>query len=129
MEDLRKVVSEMSFRYECGYQKPTDAMTLSDKHTLIKAVWLYHVFKKINAELSQLQKGMRETLKMDSFAATYPRKLLLCLVSSTLFNVTPPFFLDTVIVKYSLAGSNSRTAEEAVILHWNDYILACAGKY
>ena len=79
--------------------------------------------------LSQLPKGMREKLKMDSFAATYPKDLLLCLVSSTLFHVTPPFFLDTVIVKYSLPGSNNRTAEEAVILHWNDYILACAGKY
>ena len=128
-EDLRKIVSEMDFRFECGYKKSTNAITLDDKSTLIKTVWIHHIYKKIHAELSQLQKGLRETLMMDSFAATYPEELLLCLVSSSLFDVTPAFFLDAVIIKYSVPGSNNRMAEESVVLHWNDYVLTCAGEY
>jgi hypothetical protein len=42
-----------------------------------------------------------------------------------MFKVTTSFFLDSVVIKYSLAESNNRLLEEAVMLLWNDYIMEC----
>ena len=30
-------------------------------------------------------------------------------------------------MKYSEYGSNKRTAEETIIVNWNDYVTECAG--
>ena len=44
------------------------------------------------------------------------------------FEVSTEFFLDSFAICYSEQGCNKRTAEEAVILHWNDYVTDCEGK-
>ena len=50
------------------------------------------------------------------------------LAASCIYDVTPEFFLDEFAINYSDPGSNKRTAEEAVILHWSDFITDCKGK-
>ena len=46
-----------------------------------------------------------------------------------LCEVSTEFFLDSFAICYSEQGCNKRTAEEAVILHWNDYVTDCEGKW
>lgn len=129
IDELRDVVdNELDFRFDCGYLKGTHQIELSDKEALIKAVWLHHVFFLPHAELDQLQKGLRETLQMEIFAHSHPQELHCCLLASCAFDITPDFLLDSFAVRYSFHGSNDRTAEEAIILHWTEYITECAGE-
>ena len=58
---------------------------------------------------------------------TYPSDIDSLLVSSPHLKVSEEFFLDDVLILYSDQGSNKRTAEEALILHWSVYIQELAG--
>ena len=80
------------------------------------------------AELQQLRKGIRETLQMELPICMYPNEVHSLLVPSSSLKITTHFFLDEVIIDYSDHGSNKRTFEEAVILHWSDYIIDLPGK-
>ena len=79
-------------------------------------------------ELEQLRKGLLETLQIETFARSYPRELYGYLVGSTTFDVTPEYILDCFMIRYSDQGSNNRTREEAIIMHWTDYVMECEGK-
>lgn len=47
------------------------------------------------------------------------------MVGSTTFDVTPEYILDCFMIRYSDQGSNGRTREEAIIMHWTDYVMEC----
>ena len=78
--------------------------------------------------LEQLRKGIRETLQMEIPLCLYPNEVHSLLVPAPSLEVTASFFLDEVITVYSAEGSNKRTAEEAVLLHWSDYITEIPGE-
>lgn len=119
---------ELDFRFECGYLKPTCQIELADKDQLIKCVWLHYIFFVPHAELEQLRKGLRETLQLELLVCLHPREVWSLLVASSDFEVSPEFFLDSFAIVYSDQGCNRRTAEEAVILHWNDHITDGGGE-
>ena len=123
--ELKELDDELAFRFDCGYTKPTANIELSDREALVKAVWLHYVFFAPHAELEQLRKGLRDTLQVELLMCLHPREMHSFLVDSKDFDVTP-YFLDSFAVRYSDQGSNNRTSEEAVILHWTDYIMECA---
>lgn len=79
-------------------------------------------------ELEQLRKGLLETLQIETFVRSYPREFYSYLVGSTTFDVTPEYILDCFMIRYSDQGSNDRTREEAIIMHWTDYVMECEGK-
>ena len=83
---------------------------------MLHCIWLHYVFFAVHAELDQLIKGIRETLQMELPICTYPEEVYLLLVPSSHLKVTEFFFWGEVV--YSDPGSNKRTAEEALILHW-----------
>lgn len=58
---------------------------------------------------------------MESLSCRYPSMLRGLLVGSSDFEVTAEFLLDSMVIIYSSEGSNKRTAEEAIILNWNEY--------
>ena len=122
------VERELDFHFECGYLKPTSQMQLADKDHLFKCVWLHYVFFVPHAELEQLRKGLQETLQLELLVCLHPHKIWSLLVASSDFEVSTEFFLDSFAICYSEQGCNKRTAEEAVILHWNDYVTDCEGK-
>lgn len=125
---LRKLVDdELGFRFECGYSKPTSKILLSDKDKIVKAVWLHYVYFIPHAELEQLRKGLRETLQLERLMCLYPEKMYYFLASSSNFDVTASYLLDSFVIVYSEQGCNKRTSEEAVILSWTDYIMECEG--
>ena len=127
-EELRSLVqSELEIRFECGYPKPIDKIELSDKDELMKAVWLHYVFFVPHAELEQLKKGFRETLQMELLVCLHPHETLSFLVASSNFEVSSEYLLESLVINYSEQGCNKRTAEEAIILHWSDYISDCVG--
>ena len=96
---------------------------------MVQCIWLHFVYFAIHAELDQLRKGIRETLQMELPICTYPEEVYSLLVSSPHLKVTEGFFLEEVVIHYSDQGSNRRTAEEAVVLHWSDYIMEVSGEY
>ncbi len=124
--ELRSLVSgELDVRFECGYSKPLQSIDLLHKDEIIKALWLHYVFFSPHAELEQLKKGFRETLQMEVLICRHPHLVLGFLVASSDFDVTPDYLLDSFVIHYSDQGCNKRTAEEAVILHCNEYVSEC----
>jgi len=81
-----------------------------------------------HCELEQLRKGFRETLQVELLVCLHAKQIHGLLAASCIYDVTPEFFLDEFAINYSDPGSNKRTAEEAVILHWSDFITDCKGK-
>ena len=116
------VENQLSMRFDCGFTKPIQKFELSDKDPLIKAIWLHYVYFLPHSELEQLRKGLRETLQLETLFCLYSDEMFSLLVASSDFNVTPQFLLDSFAISYSDPGSNKRTAEESVMLHWHDYV-------
>jgi len=105
--------------------EPTSQMQLADKDHLLK--WLHYIFFVPHTELEQLRKGLRETLQLELLVCLHPHEIWSLLVALSDFEVSTEFFLDSFAI-CSEQGCNKRTAEEAVILHWNDYVTDCEGK-
>ena len=120
---------KLDIRFECGYPKPTCQLELSDSEKLIKALWLHYTFFLPHAELEQLHRGLRDTLQLDALICNYPCEIRSLLVASPNFNVTPDYLLDAFSIEYSEQGNNKRTAEEAIILYWTEYVMESAGEY
>ncbi len=64
---------------------------------------------------------------MEMLVCRNPMNVHGMLVGSLDFEVTSDYLLDTLVIAYSPQGSNKRTSEEAVILHWNEYVAECDG--
>lgn len=118
---------EFDFRFDCGYTKPTCQIELSDREEIIKCLWLHYVFFRPHAELEQLKRGLRETLQLEALVDMHPEEMRSFLVASADFDITADYLLDSFIILYSQQGDNKRTAEEAVIMNWNDYVMECSG--
>ena len=128
-DELRKLVNdELEFVYDCGYTKPTFRLELSDRELLVRSVWLHYIYFLPHAELVQLKKGLCETLELDTLISLHPHEIRSCLVASKHFDITSDYLLEAFAIQYSEQGSNKRTTEEAIILHWTDYIMECSGK-
>lgn len=115
------------FLYNCGYNKPTSLITINDKDTLIKSVWLHYVIFNPHAELEQLKKGINDSLGVDELIISHPDSIWGLLVASKTYDVTANYLSDSFVVHYSDNGSNDRTKEEAMILFWFDYIFESKG--
>lgn len=117
------VENDLDMRFDCGFGKPTNKLELSDKDPLIKAIWLHYVHFLPLSELQQLRKGLRETLQLEVLCCVHSDMMFTFLVGSSNFSVTPQFLLDSFVVLYSEHGTNRRTMEESVMLHWHDYVI------
>ena len=128
VEELRSFVDKnLEMRFECGYQKPTISLQMSDRQELMKAVWLHFVYFLPLAELQQLRKGLRETLQLEMVFVQYPDEMHSFLASSSVFDVTADDIIDWFEVVYSERGSNKRRSEEAVFVMWTNYLMDCSG--
>ena len=92
---------------------------IDDKDPFIKAIWLHYAYFLPHAELQQ-------TVQMALLVCLHPDEIRALLVASSLYDVKASFFHDHFVVQYSEQGSNGRTAEEAVMLNWAEYINECA---
>ena len=108
--------------------KPCTQLKMVDKVMLIKSIWLHYVFCALHVELEQLRKGLLETLEIETFARSYPKEFYGYLIGSTTFDVTPNYILDCFMIRYSDEGSNDRTLEEAIVMHWTEYVMECESK-
>ena len=128
-EELRAMIGtdDYDFRFDCGYAKPTSQLEITDRDKVVKCVWLHYIFFLPHAELEQLKKGFRETLEMELVVLLHPSEMRSFLAASSDFDITPSSLLDSLVVCYSDQGSNKRTAEEAIMINWSDYILDLDG--
>ncbi|XP_064405754.1 G2/M phase-specific E3 ubiquitin-protein ligase-like [Halichondria panicea] len=127
VEELRSFTDEhLELRFECGYQKPTSSLQISDKEEILKTVWLHFVYFLPLAELQQLRKGLRETLQLEILMVQYPDDMHSFLATSIAFDVDGGDLLDWFVASYSERGSNKRKSEEAVYLMWSNYVMDCS---
>lgn len=119
-EEIKR--QDYDFRFNCGYNKSSTSMTIADKQEFITAIWLHYIFFMPQAELLQLRKGLLETLGVELIACKHAQHLYNMLVPTNAFDPTSKRLVDELVVDYSLECSNNRTAEEAIMLYWSDYI-------
>ena len=97
-------------------------ITIDDKHTMVRSIWLHFVLYHPHAELEQLREGLCNTLQVDHLIRNYNKEMWALLASSGAYNVTPQFLCNSFVIQYSENGSNNRTHEEAVVYMWFEYI-------
>ena len=126
-EELRALLSTEAydFRFDCGYNKSTASMSLTDGKEMVHCIWLHHVLFQCHAALDQFRKGLCETLELGHLLITYPEEVWGLLATSTAFDVTADYLCDAFAIQYSDNGCNNRTKEEAIIFMWYDYITDC----
>ena len=110
---------KFDFRFDCGYAKPLSKMTLDDKSTFIKSIWLHYVFCQPHAELQQLRRGIYNTICFDCI---YPNEIWHLFAASRSFDVTPEYLCEAFVIHYSPDKSNNRIKEETIIVMWYEYI-------
>lgn len=120
--------SEFDFRFACGYTKNPQQIQLSEKDNFIRSIWLHYVLFQPLAEIDQLRKGLLDTLQVRLLAITHGSKFRLLLAHSTVFDITAEYLQETFAIQYADNGSNKRTQEEAIIMHWTEYLDECKGK-
>ena len=103
-------------------------MDISEKEIISRTIWFHYVFFHPHCELEQLCKGFRETLQVELLDCLHSEKIHGLLATSTSYEITPEFFLEEFAIHYSDAGCNNHTKEEAVILHWSEFVTDCKGK-
>ena len=82
-----------------------------------------------HAELVQFKEGFCQILEMEYLCCAYPDAVRSMLVLSEAFDITANLLLEMYVAKFSDQGSNNRTPEEALMLHFTDYVQDCAGVY
>ena len=120
---------DYTFRFHCGYTKPSTLVSLDDKEEFARSIWLHFVLFQPHAELEQLRKGPYQTLQFELLACAHPKEVWGILAASTVFDVTPQHLCDSFVVHYSDNGSNNRNKEEAVIFFWFEYVSECAARH
>lgn len=56
---------EFSFCFDCGFSKPSSAVMISEKETIISELSLHYIILRILGETEQFAKGIKETLNFD----------------------------------------------------------------
>ena len=67
-----------------------------------------------HCELEQLRKGLRETLQVELLVCLHAEQIHGLLAASTVYDVSPNFFLEEFAINYSDNGSNHHTADSNI---------------
>ena len=102
---------------------------LAEKESFVRSIWLHYVLFQPLAELDQFRSGLLDTLQLELLSITHGEKLQSLLAQSTAFDVTAEYLQESFIALYSDNGSNDRTLEEAIVMHWVDYLDECKGMF
>ena len=121
VESLRNLLSEdpADVVYMSGFSTPITKVTLDDNPVVLKAVSIHSCIGPIKAELDQLKEGLNLFNVID-LIKKQTRELF---VSTGSAKLTVNNMLDLFEFSFSLEGSNAREAEEANILHWNEFLM------
>ena len=93
---------------------------MADKGSVISSLCRRFAIYSTLAEIEQLRRGL-QTLSFDVLMKTYPDQLRKVFIPSEQA-ISAEFLQDFLEVQYSLIGSNSRQAEEAIMMNWILYI-------
>lgn len=115
-------VKILTFGSIVDMENPHAKISITDKEEFLRTVWLHYVFFAPHAELQQLSKGFRETLDVSTLCILHSKQMWGLLAASPAYEVTASQLIDSFLIKYSEQGSNKRTSEEAIMLHWADFL-------
>lgn len=108
---------DLSFRFECGVNKPANLYKLSDKNTIVKLMTLRLVILTRKAELDQIAEGLKENNFLE-FLRSNPTNAKRLFVYKPK-HLTAAGFEELFIIHYS---TPSIKQEEMTIEFWSEYI-------
>ena len=118
---------DMDFRFSIGLSRPSYSLQLTDRDSMVQSMATHYSVLSVKAELDQLIDGLKVLGVLD-LLRNYPkvmRPLLLCKKPVCL---TSDYVIDMFKPVMSLPGSNQREKEEALTLHWVNYVQLIEGK-
>ena len=89
---------------------------------------MYYVVYSQKAELDQIKEGFN-VLQFNTLIKSHPDQLKSLFVADGQPKLTASSLLNLFNVNWSIPGSNQRTKEEEIILHWNYYVTELEGKH
>ena len=130
-EEMKALLSssEFDFRFSCGSTRNVQQIQVQEKEDFIRSIWLHYVLFQPLGELDQLRQGLLDTLQVRVLSLSHGTKLRSLLAYSKVFEVTTDYLQEAFVIDYSPNGSNKRTSEEAIVLHWMEYLEECKGQH
>jgi hypothetical protein len=55
--ELKEIIDKCDFRFECGFLKPTNSITMEDKETFVKVTKRHFVLNRCQSEMEQFLLG------------------------------------------------------------------------
>lgn len=112
--------SESDYLFDCGVVVRADTALLTDREAIVSAVCHHYLLSGIIAELEQLKRGLN-TLHLLTLMEEFPQKFM------SIFNpsdapLSSEQLEDMLKVNYTEEGSNQRTTEERIVLHFFNFL-------
>ena len=118
-------VDEYDFQYACGLSMN---LTLENRTQFASSVAYHYVINANMAALTQLRKGLLETLELKRLATRNASMLWSLLAASEKpRKLTSVEVQDLFSVTYSPVGSNKRREEETIIMYFYTFLQECEG--
>ena len=114
---------EFDFRYDIGVSQPSHTLQLSDRDRILNSMATHYAVKYMKAEVDQLKEGLKAMGVLDVIVSN-PRKMRPLFVhhEPATVHLTADKMIDLFTPVLSPVGSNQRELEEAVMMHWVNYI-------
>ena len=118
-------VDEYDFQYACGLSMN---LTLENRTQFASSVAYHYVINANMAALTQLRKGLLETLELKRLATRNASMLWSLLAASEKpRKLTSVEAQDLFSVTYSPVGSNKRQQEETIAMYFYTFLQECEG--
>ncbi len=128
-EELRKLIDEkFSFRFDCGVFQPTSQLKLRDKEHIIASISMHFCVYSCKVELDEMRRGL---LSLNFIGAMNGNPSLKALFK---FNAEAQTLTAEEVEKlfvplFSPQGSNKRSKEEQVMMHFLEFLQDLEGEY
>ena len=131
VEELHNLLEsdEYDFRYNLGVAEQTQTVRLDDKEEIVTHMANHFSIFQVKRELDQILCGLSETLDALTLIRNDPTVMRSLFVPSKHPPLSADSTFDLFIMNYSPQGSNAREREEAVGLHWYNFLQLVEGYF
>ena len=118
---------EYDFRYCLGVAEQTQSVHLEDKDQIVTHLANHFAIFQVKGELDQILCGLSETLDSLQLIGSNPAVMRPLFVPSENPPLSADDIYDIFTISYSPTGSNAREQEEAIRLHWYNFLQRVEG--
>ena len=121
--ELRELLDseQYDFRYDIGIAQPSQSVEIIDRDRIVQGIASHYAIIRVKAELDQILEGLN-TLELQDLIRQNPQKMRPLFLHADPVPLTADQMIDLFTTKFSPVGSNRREVEEAIVMHWVNFI-------